>query len=161
MKRQEHLTEVEEAAIRVRVEGLKNGRYLATSPDVPGLVAEGRSISETVEIAQGVARKIVESCREHGDPLPPVFRNKRGIPCPCRRLLMGRLAGFSYREVVRRLRTFGFQFDRQGPGSHEIWRHSQTGRKVTIPHHTGDLAEGTLRAILREAGIEVGSFLKA
>src|SRR5258708_26469437 len=74
---------------------------------------------------------------------------------------MGRLSGFSYREVVRRFRTFGFQFDRQGPGSHEIWRHSQTGRKVTIPHHTGDLAEGTLRAILREAGIEVQSFLKA
>ena len=77
MKRQEHITEVEEAAIRVRVERLKNGRYLATSPDVRGLVAEGRSISETVEIAQGVARKIVESCREHGDLLPPVFRNKR------------------------------------------------------------------------------------
>ncbi len=53
---------------------------------------------------------------------------------------MGRLSGFSYREVVRRLRTFGFQFDRQGPGSHEIWRHSQTGRKVTIPHHSGDRA---------------------
>ncbi|HYL83321.1 MAG TPA: type II toxin-antitoxin system HicA family toxin [Candidatus Angelobacter sp.] len=52
------------------------------------------------------------------------------------------LAGFSYREAVRRLRTFGFQFDRQGPGSHKIWRHSQTRRKVTIPHHTGDLAEG-------------------
>ncbi|PYU02992.1 MAG: hypothetical protein DMG33_17695 [Acidobacteria bacterium] len=40
-------------------------------------------------------------------------------------------------------------------------RHSQTGRKVTIPHHTGDLAEGTLRAILREAGIDAQSFLKA
>ncbi len=77
MKRQEHVTQVEEAAIRIRVQNLKNGRYLATSPDVPGLVAEGRSISETVEIAQGVARKIVESCREHGDPLPVVFRNKR------------------------------------------------------------------------------------
>ncbi len=77
MKRQEHVTDVEEAAIRIRVESLKNGRYLATSPDIPGLVAEGRSISETVEIAQGVARKIVESCREHGDPLPLVFRNKR------------------------------------------------------------------------------------
>ena len=75
MKRQEHETEVEEAAIRIRVESLKNGRYLATSPDVPGLLAEGRSISESVEIAQGVARKIVESCREHGDPLPPAFRN--------------------------------------------------------------------------------------
>ena len=77
MKRQEHVAEVEEAAIRIRVESLKNGRYLATSPDVRGLVAEGRSISEAVEIAQGVARKIVESCREHGDPLPLVFRNKR------------------------------------------------------------------------------------
>jgi predicted RNA binding protein YcfA (HicA-like mRNA interferase family) len=74
---------------------------------------------------------------------------------------MGRLAGFSYREVARRLRSFGFQFDRQGPGSHEVWRQSSTGRKVTIPHHSGDMAGGTLRAILREAGIEVNSFLRA
>ena len=57
MKRQEHVAEVEEVAIRVPVENLKNGRYLGTSPDVPGLVAEGRSVAETVEIAQGLARK--------------------------------------------------------------------------------------------------------
>ena len=74
---------------------------------------------------------------------------------------MGRLSGFKYREVARRLRTFGFLFDRQGPGSHEIWRHSVTGRKVTLPHHARDMADGTLRAILREAGIDVDSFLKA
>ena len=74
---------------------------------------------------------------------------------------MGRLSGFKYREVARRLRTFGFLFDRQGPGSHEVWRHSVTGRKVTLPHHARDMAEGTLRAILREAGIDVESFLKA
>ena len=77
MKRQEHVAEVEQVAIRVRVERLKDGRYLGTSPDVPGLVAEGRSVAEAVEIAQGLARKIVESCLEHGDPLPAVFRNKR------------------------------------------------------------------------------------
>jgi predicted RNA binding protein YcfA (HicA-like mRNA interferase family) len=74
---------------------------------------------------------------------------------------MGRLAGFSYREVARRLRTFGFQFDRPGAGSHEVWRHPQTGRKVTLPHHSGDMAEGTLRAILREGGINISDFLKA
>lgn len=74
---------------------------------------------------------------------------------------MGRLAGFSYREVARRLKKFGFQFDRPGAGSHEVWRQSQTGRKVTVPHHSGDMAEGTLRAILREAGIDVKEFLKA
>jgi len=76
MKRQVHLADVEEVAIRVRIQNLKNGRYLGTSPDVPGLVAEGRSVAETVEIAQGLARKIIESCREHGDPLPAVFRGK-------------------------------------------------------------------------------------
>jgi predicted RNA binding protein YcfA (HicA-like mRNA interferase family) len=74
---------------------------------------------------------------------------------------MGRLAGFKYREVARKLRTFGFVFDRAGPGSHEIWRHALTGRKVTLPHHAREMAEGTLRAILRQAGIDVEPFLKA
>ncbi len=61
---------MDEVAIRLHVEPLEEGGYLATSPDVPGLVAEGRSIVEAVEIAQGLTRKIVESCLEHGDPLP-------------------------------------------------------------------------------------------
>jgi predicted RNA binding protein YcfA (HicA-like mRNA interferase family) len=74
---------------------------------------------------------------------------------------MGRLAGFKYREVARKLRTLGFAFDRPGPGSHEVWRHRETGRKVTLPHHARDLAEGTLRAVLREAAIDVEEFLKA
>jgi len=63
-----------EVPIRLHVEALEEGGFVGTSPDVPGLVAEGRSMSELVEIAQGLARKIVESCIEHGDPLPPVFQ---------------------------------------------------------------------------------------
>ena len=75
-------------------------------------------------------------------------------------------------ELERHLRHHGCVLYREG-AAHSIWfnpplhkiasvpRHSQTGRKVTIPHHTGDLAEGTLRAILREPGIDVQSFLKA
>ena len=73
---------------------------------------------------------------------------------------MGRLSGFKYREVAQRLRRFGYGFDRPGPGSHEVWRHAQTGRKVTVPRHTRDMAEGTLRAILREARIDVDDFLR-
>ena len=46
---------------------------MATSPDVPGLVAEGRTIAEAAEIAQDLARKIVESCLDHGDPVPPAL----------------------------------------------------------------------------------------
>lgn len=62
-----------EVTIRLHVESLAEGGYVATSPDVPGLVAEGRSITEATEIAQGLARKIAESCLEHGDPLPPAL----------------------------------------------------------------------------------------
>src|SRR4029077_14679785 len=106
MKRQEHLAEVEEVAIRVRVENLKNGRCLGTSPDVPDLVAEGRTVAETVEIAQGLARKIMESCLEHGDPLHRFSvpnnaqtKHKQRISRACSNFIMGRLSGFSYREV--------------------------------------------------------------
>lgn len=74
---------------------------------------------------------------------------------------MGRLSGFKYHEVARRLRSLGFVFDRQAAGSHEIWRHSVSGRKVTVPHHARDMAEGTLRAILREADVDVDDFLGA
>jgi predicted RNA binding protein YcfA (HicA-like mRNA interferase family) len=48
---------------------------------------------------------------------------------------MGRLSGFRYRDVVKRLRY------------------------TTIPNHPGDLPEGTLRAILRQAGVSVDDFL--
>jgi predicted RNA binding protein YcfA (HicA-like mRNA interferase family) len=72
---------------------------------------------------------------------------------------MGRLSGFKYREVARRLRSMGFEFDRPGPGSHEVWRHTASGRKVTLPHHPREMAEGTLRAILHEAGIDLEQFL--
>jgi antitoxin HicB len=64
-----------EAAIRLHVEPLEEGGYVATSPDVPGLVVEGRSLVEVAEIARDVARKIAESCIEHGDPLPPALTN--------------------------------------------------------------------------------------
>ena len=72
---------------------------------------------------------------------------------------MGRLAGFKYREIVKRLKQLGFEFDRQAAGSHEIWFNPMTNRYTTIPNHPGDLPEGTLRAILKQCGIEADEFL--
>jgi predicted RNA binding protein YcfA (HicA-like mRNA interferase family) len=74
---------------------------------------------------------------------------------------MAPLSGFKYRDVVRKLRKLGFAFDRQARGSHEIWLHGESGRRTTIPHHRRELREGTVRAILREAEIEVDDFLNA
>lgn len=73
---------------------------------------------------------------------------------------MGRLAGFSADEVIRKLRRAGFIFDRQAKGSHEIWWNPQTHVRTTVPHHPGDLPEGTLRAILRQAALSIEEFLK-
>jgi predicted RNase H-like HicB family nuclease len=80
LKRHVSTVDVDEATIRLRIEPLAEGGYVATSRDVPGLVAEGRSITEAVEIAQGLTRKIVESCLEHGDPLPPALAKLRKLP---------------------------------------------------------------------------------
>lgn len=73
---------------------------------------------------------------------------------------MGRLAGFRYRDIVQRLKAFGFEFRRHAAGSHEIWINPDTGRYTTVPNHTGDVPEGTLRAILRQAGITPEEFLR-
>jgi len=73
---------------------------------------------------------------------------------------VGRLAGFRYREVVKRLKDLGLQFDRQARGSHEIWFNPATNRYTTIPNHPGDMPEGTLRAILKQAGIASEAFLQ-
>jgi predicted RNA binding protein YcfA (HicA-like mRNA interferase family) len=73
---------------------------------------------------------------------------------------MGRLSGFSYREITKRLKAFGFAFNRQAAGSHEIWHNEQSDRYTTIPNHPGDIPEDTLRAILKQAGISPNDFLK-
>lgn len=72
---------------------------------------------------------------------------------------MGRLAGFRYRDVVQRLKSLGFAFDRQAAGSYEIWYRASDQRYTTIPNHPGDMPEGTLRAILRQADVSVEAFL--
>ena len=66
--------QADEFFLELQVESLDRGGYVATSRDFPGLVAQGRTLAETLEIAQDVARQLVESHIEHGDPLPSRVR---------------------------------------------------------------------------------------
>ena len=59
-----------EYIVSLKIEKLDEGVYLATSDTLQGLVAQGRTIAETMEIAQDVARKLIESYIEHRDSLP-------------------------------------------------------------------------------------------
>ncbi len=65
---------------------------------------------------------------------------------------MARLPVLSGRELVRALEKAGFEVDRQ-KGSHIVLRQvSAPHRRVTVPDHK-EIAKGTLRAILRQAGL--------
>ena len=57
-----------EFLITIKIESLEEGGFLATSDNIQGLVAQGRTIAETMEIAQDIAKKIRESCIDYGDP---------------------------------------------------------------------------------------------
>jgi predicted RNase H-like HicB family nuclease len=47
-----------EKLLNIHIEKLPEGIYLATSDNLQGLVAQGRTVAETLEIARDVARKL-------------------------------------------------------------------------------------------------------
>ena len=58
-----------EHIVNLHMEKLPEGVYLATSDDVQGLVAQGRTIQETLEIARDLAKKLIKA--QHGQPVLP------------------------------------------------------------------------------------------
>ena len=68
-----------ERILNIHIEKLPEGYYLATSDDVQGLVAQGRTITETLEIARDVARKLIEA-QAGGQPVLPAARDVFDYP---------------------------------------------------------------------------------
>ncbi len=71
---------------------------------------------------------------------------------------MSGLPRISGRECVKALEKAGFVFRRQ-EGSHIILRRNEPFGQVVVPDHK-ELDRGTLRAIIRQAGISVEEFTK-
>jgi predicted RNase H-like HicB family nuclease len=67
-----------ELAIQIQVEELPEGLFLATSDDLPGLVAQAPTIAGALDIARDVARKLIEAQREReGAPKLPEANGRR------------------------------------------------------------------------------------
>ena len=66
--------------LRVEVEPLEEGGYLAKCPDLQGCHAEGDTVAEALENAEDVARVILELCLEKGLPLPPELQDELAPP---------------------------------------------------------------------------------
>jgi predicted RNA binding protein YcfA (HicA-like mRNA interferase family) len=70
---------------------------------------------------------------------------------------MSRLPVCSGQDVIRAFQKLDYAVDHQ-TGSHIILRHPQL-RRLTVPNHR-ELAKGTLRALIREAGLTKEEFVR-
>jgi hypothetical protein len=138
-----------EQIVNLHIERLPEGLYLATSDDVPGFVAQGRTLSEALETARDVSRRILRGAGGARGPRPPA-RTWMRVRLPFGR---ERLSGAPLRVQLPGCR--------QAAGSHEIWYNPATNRHTKLPNHPSNLPEGTLRAILKQAGVEPDEFLRA
>jgi len=68
-----------ERIVNLHIEKLPEGFYLATSDNVQGLVVQGRTIAETIEIAKDVAKKLIEA-QEEQIPNLKVFSDSFDYP---------------------------------------------------------------------------------
>jgi len=67
-----------ELAIQIQIEELPEGLFLATSQELTGLVAQGRTVAEALEIARDVSRKLIDARREReGVPKLPTTSERR------------------------------------------------------------------------------------
>ena len=70
-----------ERIVTLHIEKLPEGFYLATSDEVQGLVTQGRTIQETVEIARDVAKKLIEMQNvDSGGVLPTPAQDSFDFP---------------------------------------------------------------------------------
>lgn len=69
----------------------------------------------------------------------------------------------TYRDAAERLRRLGcVDIARNGGGSHRKWRNPDTGRSTILPDWGGrDLKAGTVRAAVRQLGLDWQQFLSA
>lgn len=69
--------------LRIVVEELQDGgdyRFLATSPDLPGLLVAGNTPEEVLSLAPDVAGALIASLKASGDPLPDTLRRVSSTP---------------------------------------------------------------------------------
>ena len=71
-----------ERIINLHIEKLPEGLYLATSDEVQGLVAQGRTITETLEIARDVAKKLLEAQEDKFNIRTNIITDKNDFDMP-------------------------------------------------------------------------------
>jgi len=58
------------------------------------------------------------------------------------------------KEIIKIIKADGWYEVKSNSGSHIQFKHQQKSGKVTVPSHSGDIPQGTLNSILRQAGLK-------
>jgi|GEM_PF-4797949 len=126
-----------ERIITIHIERLPEGVYLAMSDDVQGLVAQGGTVTETIEIARDVAR------------------NKREAQAEGKEMIYQAAQDTNFRTMI----CSGLLGPNSGPCNDQTScppaRILNGCPMYYLPNHPGDIPEGAVRAILRQAGIGI------
>lgn len=59
----------------------------------------------------------------------------------------------TFKELEKLLKRFGWTLQ-STRGSHFYYVHPHKPNKVTVPNHKGDIPLGTVKAILKQAGLD-------
>ncbi len=72
---------------------------------------------------------------------------------------MPKIPAITPQKIIKILKMKGFVLDRT-KGSHHIYYHAETKKRIVIPFHKKDLPKGTLHEILRQAGLNIKEFIE-
>ncbi len=72
---------------------------------------------------------------------------------------MPKIPAITPQKIINLLKKKGFILDRT-KGSHHIYYHAETKKRIVIPFHKKDLPKGTLHEILRQAGLNIKEFIE-
>ena len=146
-----------EKIYEVVIEPGEDGWVVVTVPALPGCITQGKTIEE----AEKNAKEAIEVYLESLVKLRKVIPDQKGVAI--RKVavkyesIMTRLPLLPARKVIMALTRLGFIVDHQ-KGSHIVLKNPDETRTIVMQDHP-ELDRGTLKSILKQAGIDVDALL--
>ena len=151
--------DIMEKILNLHIEELPEGVYFATSNEMPGLVAQGRTVSETLEIARDVAKKLIESQKEKQEfPILSQVEKKFDYPLIIGAQTWGALVVFSIDKLSKNSKELDLFLiilpqEVMRLGIIQLLKNIQLFQIIQV------ICGGTARAILKQADISTDKFL--
>ena len=137
----------------VTIDRDEDGAWVVECPAIPGCVSQGPTKDEALENIKDAIKLCLEVRAERGMPLTIESREVEVTP------LMPPLPVLSGQEVAAVFEKLGWSVARRR-SSHIIMTRPDHDATLSVPDHK-EIAKGTLRSLIRSAGLTVAEFVDA